>query len=307
MKIVENRLLNKSEENYQADIHPTKTVESFFDRVIGDVQMNATGISKETFPTKGDRYNSAGQLSTVTVDNHSAPPNSGDSTSNDQSILLPRSASAENFFPEHTDNYISFYPKRKSKQLRKPTKLKTGNTDTKQTTGVPKIPTGSDKSKRTDTIYNSILESQERVNVSANNISSNDRKSDETDNSSNTETNEVSVQTESCQHSLFSNSRLDQALKPLYKPDIIGNSGIIRPSNLDMSASATLGGISYTDEDNSPTLVRFSNTCQLVIGYKSIDGVPDMQLMDTWLKWSGTWDAFTMMKEEMLEVQSMVM
>jgi len=61
-----------------------------------------------------------------------------------------------------------------------------------------------------------------------------------------------------------------------------------------------------TNDAHRP-LVQSDNSCHLIIGYKSIDGTPDLSLMNSWLKWSGTWDAYTMMQEEMLQVESMTM
>ena len=60
-------------------------------------------------------------------------------------------------------------------------------------------------------------------------------------------------------------------------------------------------------QNSNLSFERDDDTCQLLIGYKSIDGVADIGLMNNWLKWSGTWDAYTMMQEESLQVQNMSM
>lgn len=46
---------------------------------------------------------------------------------------------------------------------------------------------------------------------------------------------------------------------------------------------------------------------QLVLGYKSIDQISKPHLKQSWLKWTGCWDAFTFLVQEFLQVTSLTM
>ena len=266
----------KTELNYSANT-PTKSIESFYTKIIEQVDLEQKQC---TDPKK------------LSPDSRS----SSFSKENDRSEYLTHSESNETIFPTDASEYLTYAPRRRT----------TTESNESSTSSLSNT-TSSEKSYK-----RRFLRRKNQVEVQASTTRSNKSKPSQSlrvTSKSEATISPVNGAGTDNDKQLLPENKFHQTNNAASQTDITSPTDPRISTAKIISKESDTRNVNRTEQSEhiSSKLSRANTACHLVLGYKSIDGRVDSGLLNNWLKWSGAWDAFMMLQEELLTVEHIAM